>query len=335
MIRHQTRPSTRRPQRRKAVRLAAGLMAGLIATGGAAQAASLKPYARVEGAEIRLSHVVEGAGEAGAMIIGAAPPPGDDLVLSASNVVRLARANGVDLADVPAITRIQVERPGLPVGRDEIADLLLQALRDQGYDDDYEVALSNTRLTVYMPVTAAMTDLKVDNVRFTERTGRIMAELAVPQGQGRTERVTLNGMAQRMQHVPVLTRALSPGDTIERADLEWQRQPARRVNRAAVLEMEDLLGMSLRRRVRPGQTLRATDVETPQLVERGQLVAMVLQRGALTLTATGKALQSGGDGDLIRLQNTATHRVVEGRVTHGGRVAVGAMGPIRTAQRGR
>ncbi|MBB4210412.1 flagella basal body P-ring formation protein FlgA [Rhodothalassium salexigens DSM 2132] len=334
MTRHQIRPSTRRrPIRFPAVRLAAGLMAGLVAA-GAAQAASLKPYARVEGAEIRLSHVVEGAGDAGAMIIGAAPPPGDELVLSASNVVRLARANGVELAEVPAITRIQVERPGLPVGRDEIADRLLQALRDLGYDDDYEVGLLNTRLTVYMPVNADLADLKVDNVRFTEHTGRIMAELVVPQGQGRTERVTLNGMAQRMQHVPVLTRALSPGDTIERADLEWERQPARRVNRGAVLEMEDLLGMSLRRRVRPGQTLRATDVETPQLVERGQLVAMVLQRGALTLTATGKALQSGGDGDLIRLQNTATHRVVEGRVTAGGRVAVGAMGPIRTAQRG-
>ena len=316
--------------------LLAGALAVCLGLSGGAEAqaaASIKPFAKVKGSEIRLSHVVEGAGEAGNIIVQAAPAPGDDMTLSAAGVARLAEANGVALASASNITRIRVERPGLAVSRAEIAGLLLDALRAEGHDDDYEVSLSNSRLTVYLPLGSSLDDLTLSNLRFTDRTGRVSADLQVPLGDGRTDRVALSGLAERMQHIPVLAASMAPGDRIGREDLEWVRKPARRISRNVVRDMDGLLGMSLRRPVRPGQSLRSSDVEKPRLIERGQRVSMVIEHKRMTLTATGKALESGGRGDLIRLQNIATHRVVEAVVVSPNRVDIGHGERVQTARR--
>lgn len=309
----------------------AGLAAAFIATGAAA--ATLKPYAQVEGSQIRLHHVLDNVETAGDVVVRAAPAPGDDVVISAGTIVRLAKANGIPLAKASGISRVRVERPGVAVSQDDIADLVMESLRMDGVRGDYEVSLSNSRLRVAVPVGSEFTDLQLEDLRFNERTGRFSASLITPVGQGRTARTGISGKAMRMQEVPVLAASLSPGETIRRNDLEWVRKPARRVNRHAVLTMDSLLGMSLRRRVRAGQPLRSSDVEKPRVVERGQTVAMVFERGRMTLTATGKALQAGGRGEMIRLQNVATHRVVEGVIVGPNRVTIGAPAPVQTARR--
>jgi flagella basal body P-ring formation protein FlgA len=52
----------------------------------------------------------------------------------------------------------------------------------------------------------------------------------------------------------------------------------------------------------------------------------------MTLTAQGKALEDGGDGQMIKIQNPKSMRTVEGRVTGMGEVTVGApQAPIQTA----
>lgn len=60
----------------------------------------------------------------------------------------------------------------------------------------------------------------------------------------------------------------------------------------------------------------------PKLVRRGQPVALTIRSGALTITAQGRALSDGREGDLVRVVTPSS------RTTHG---IVDASGAVRIA----
>ena len=49
--------------------------------------------------------------------------------------------------------------------------------------------------------------------------------------------------------------------------------------------------------------------------KKGDLVIMVLKKGALNLTTKGKALDNGAKGDMVRILNTNSRQTIEAQVT--------------------
>jgi flagella basal body P-ring formation protein FlgA len=56
------------------------------------------------------------------------------------------------------------------------------------------------------------------------------------------------------------------------------------------------------------------------------LVTIILKSPKMTLTAQGKALDDGSDGDTVRITNTQSNKVIEAEVTGPAKVAVLATG---------
>lgn len=64
----------------------------------------------------------------------------------------------------------------------------------------------------------------------------------------------------------------------------------------------------------PGQPVLARNLVAPALVERNAPVLLLIRRGALTITAEGRALARGGVGDRVRALNTRSRTTVTGVV---------------------
>lgn len=95
------------------------------------------------------------------------------------------------------------------------------------------------------------------------------------------------------------------------------------------LTMEQLIGRQLQYRIQSGEILSLRHLEgnrqkeTPTLVKARDNVRMVVRQGGLTVIVPGaEALQAGGEGDLIRVRNTQSNRIVTGRVVARGEVEV-------------
>ncbi len=82
----------------------------------------------------------------------------------------------------------------------------------------------------------------------------------------------------------------------------------------------------------PGRRLSAADLGlvapgsaagAPKLVRRGQPVTLAVRSGTLTITAQGRALADGREGDFVRVV-TSANRTVEGIVEASGAVRVAA-----------
>lgn len=117
-------------------------------------------------------------------------------------------------------------------------------------------------------------------------------------------------LAEDGREIAVLTRPVARGEAISIDDVTFM--PATRATPAdAITELDALVGMSARRSLAADRPLRPGDVMVTPLVKRGEPVTLLFQSGAVRITLRGRALEDGGAGETIRVQNSDSERTVE------------------------
>lgn len=91
----------------------------------------------------------------------------------------------------------------------------------------------------------------------------------------------------------------------------------------AVERIEEAAGKEARVTLYPGRPILLSQIGPPAIVERNQLVQMIYRRGALAISADGRALDRGGEGDRVRVMNLGSKQIVTGAVGDDGRIEVG------------
>jgi flagella basal body P-ring formation protein FlgA len=117
---------------------------------------------------------------------------------------------------------------------------------------------------------------------------------------------------------------MSPGDKISESDINWLRVPATRVSQNIIDDTQNLIGFTPRRSLRPGELIRANDVEPPRLVEKGAIVSISYAFANMNLSARGRALENGALGETINVLNQRSHRTIQVEVTGINEARVGA-----------
>lgn len=279
---------------------------------------------------VRLGDLFHGAGDKAAVPVAYAPQPGSRAVFDARWLYRVARAHGLDWRPASIRERVVVERDSQVVGAEQIRERILTALDERGADTgDAEVDLDNRMLRLYLPL-GASPELAVEDLAYDAGRGRFAAVLAVAGEGGGGQRVRVTGRVRRMAEVPVPARRIRPGEVISAGDLSWKRLASNRLQRDVVTSAEQLIGLTPRRGLREGVPVRASDVQRPRMIAKGELVTVTLSTANMTLTARGVALQDGSKGEAIRVSNLHSRQVIEAVVTGPGRVGVlGAGAPWR------
>ena len=125
--------------------------------------------------------------------------------------------------------------------------------------------------------------------------------------------------------LPVPRVTLYPGDAIRSDHLVDRVFNARTERRSAVYRSrEDIIGKVARRTLLPGRPIPVNAVREPFLVVQGRTVQIVFREGPLTITGYAVALQSGGNGDVVRVRNVDSGTVVKGTIAPDGTVRVSA-----------
>ena len=124
------------------------------------------------------------------------------------------------------------------------------------------------------------------------------------------------------REVPVLNRRLLAGEVIKSQDIKWIKVRESHLQSNIIVSEIDLIGHTPRRGIRAGSPIQTSAVQRPILVAKSSLVTIVLRTPRMLLTATGKALENGADGDVIKISNSQSKTVIEAEVVAAGRVSV-------------
>lgn len=124
-------------------------------------------------------------------------------------------------------------------------------------------------------------------------------------------------------NVDVLTyaRSIAVGELIGPEDLVWGK--AATAPSDAPHEPEQVIGLAARRPLRAGAAVAAHDLSAAQVIKAGQTVTISFEADGISLAVQGAALAAGGVGETIRIENTASKKVILAVVTGPGQAAVG------------
>jgi flagella basal body P-ring formation protein FlgA len=124
--------------------------------------------------------------------------------------------------------------------------------------------------------------------------------------------------------VPVPRITIYPGQVIEERMLVGRVFRSSMALRASTVSSSGVLvGKVARQTLLPGHPIDLDAVRDPYVVTQGQAALIMFQSGALTITSTGLALQSGGNGDVVSVRNTDSGRIIKGTIGPDGAVHVG------------
>jgi len=311
--------------------LALALLAGLIVAltpSAAAESRSetvsvtLKHEIAVTGHAITLGdlfHGLAGTDDRTGIVVAGAPDPGERTILSAAQVRDQAASHGVAWDNARRLRGISVRRLGTTISADTIEAAIAARIAEDGLTGDLDVILANRAMTLAVPVDAPKS-VGVEGFSFDPETGYFQGTLRAPAGDPSAPGVPVSGRAYELVVVPVPARPIARDEVITARDLTEARVRLDRLPNDVTLAESELVGMSPRRSLRAGAAVRRADVTQPLQVRKGKRVTVTYTRPGMTLSMVGLALDDGAQGDIIRIRNTSSNLVREGRVEGPGRV---------------
>ncbi|WP_200279990.1 flagellar basal body P-ring formation chaperone FlgA [Rhabdochromatium marinum] len=132
----------------------------------------------------------------------------------------------------------------------------------------------------------------------------------------------VSAQVERFGEVVVVKRPLNRGSLVMPADIALERRETSGLQAGYFDDMATIIGMQVRRSLRPGDILTDAYLKTPLWVERGQLVQMLSETGGIRVIMSGEALEGGSAGERIRVRNNSSKRVLEGIIESPGVVRI-------------
>jgi flagella basal body P-ring formation protein FlgA len=285
----------------------------------------MKAEATVTSGSVRLGDLIDNAGAAANIAVFHAPALGTSGTIQTHRVLQAARENGIGGVDTRGLNEIVIYRASRTLS---IADMELAvaqaAMRHLGIVSPEDVAVRFDRDVRSLQVEPdASGDLRLTRFTYDAQTKRFEGLLELNGSAAlRKNPARITGALEETAEIAVLARSITRGETLRESDILIERRPRSEIAADAVVTRSAALGKAARRSLRAGSALRPGDLMQPDLVHRNDLVTILFEMPGITLTARGKALDAGGEGDLVAVVNPQSNRTLHATVRGPGLVVV-------------
>ena len=133
----------------------------------------------------------------------------------------------------------------------------------------------------------------------------------------------IKGKFEDVLLLPVTNRVIQPGEIINEEDLDKKEIYESKLKDYMITDANDIIGLTPKRTISPNQFIKTSQVQKKKDVEKGQTVQVHYKSGNLNITSQGKALDHGTMGDMVRVMNPQSKKIIEGFVTGTGEVSLG------------
>jgi flagella basal body P-ring formation protein FlgA len=276
----------------------------------------LRAQVTVESDIVRVGDMVENAGTASQIAIYRSPDLGTTGTLPIAQVISTLQAHQVIGVDTRDIKSVVVTRLARTLESKEIESQVARAIEHRsGLGDAANLSLTFDRDVQDVRLEAWNNgSLQPASVRYEPRSGRfdVSFEIANDTNNNRTK-LRFTGIAIEMLEAAILTRNVERGDVLKASDVVTERRPKAEVGNDAA-PRGGAVGMQMRKGLRAGQALRVADLGKPDLVQKDDNVTLIYEAAGIYLTARGKAIDNGTEGDTVTVLNLQSKRTITGTV---------------------
>lgn len=219
-----------------------------------------------------------------------------------------------------ATAALAAERTRLPVKR--IQNEIEATIRSRMPWKNENVTISDVRFDETVDLPAGRLSYRIVPNRDEDFLGRTLLALHLFVDGQPVRKLWADATIAVLADVVTVIRPLGKHQHIELADLALVRRDLAQLPVDTVSRIEDALGHRTTRPIYPHTVLQSGMMVAPPMVRRGDIVRIVANAGPMTITATGKVKQQGSKGEMVRVTNMDSNRVITARVIGPGAVEV-------------
>ena len=115
---------------------------------------------------------------------------------------------------------------------------------------------------------------------------------------------------------------LLKGQTIDASSIHYRKKKITNLHQGYFGRLDSIERLQARRNLASNSILNSANVAPKLLVTSGQRVTILLKIKGLEIKSTGLALQSASLGQLVKVKNTQSNKIIEGTVSSEGQVTI-------------
>ncbi|MFH1157439.1 MAG: flagellar basal body P-ring formation chaperone FlgA [Pseudomonadota bacterium] len=286
------------------------MLAAALAASVASPAFAVTPRAEsaVLNDRITLGDVFDGVTENADYYLAPAPAPGRTVTLNVNDLIRISEALSLGWTPDGNHRQVVIRRSSGEIDLYDIQAALQARLAEKMRGQKFDMELFDRSLRFLVPEaadrTVSVNGLTTDAVKGLFKA--VVSPSAFPD-----MKKEVSGRFYPIGRVPVLKEPLRPGDVISAGDVEYVDMRASEITGSMITDADKLVGQTPRRGLSAMKPVTAGDVKSPVVVKKGDVVTMTLRSEAMSLTTQGRAMDSGSEGDVIRVMNTGSRQIVE------------------------
>ena len=322
----------------KIIAMALAFVAAFSGNGGgdekdkAKMAVRLKPSTAVRGLDVTIGELCElpandaAATALGQIRFGKAPVLGFSRTIARSEIVQRIAATGIDLSTLvfSGADEIVVQPVQIEIAAQDLLDAATNALQAQLAIEggDVEIEAPRQMRHVQAPPGRASQDLSA-RVRGT-RTGPNSAVVDVDvlvDGES-WKKIPVQFKLVRFQQVLKTLGTLRAGTPLGPDNIELAREPVDQAPGLFLARFEQVDNMIAARNLAAGQRMTLVDIAPPAVIQRGEVVTVVLTHGRVKVTAKAMANHDAPLGGRITLTSVSSRTSMTGIVQAPGLVVI-------------
>lgn len=197
--------------------------------------------------------------------------------------------------------------------QEKIKELLREELLKNNISESVKIDIKGQENGIALKEMRPSYDVSVDNIELNEKIRKFTATIAFKDGDYR-EDVELTGRYDELVSIPVLGERKQYKTVVTPSDITHMEVLKSSLTHETITDEKQLVGMVLKRSVREMKPIKVKDLIREQIIEKDKVINMVYKTPFVTLKTSGIAMENGARGDMVRVRNTASNKIVKAKI---------------------
>jgi flagellar basal body P-ring formation protein FlgA len=256
--------------------------------------------------------------------LGIAPSPGEKKVIDTSYIVLRMKKEGIDPEnfELECGDHVVVNRICKTLSKEELSIIVRDLLSKYLGIKNNKIHIENLSGIEDITIPEGKIEYKLDIRRNIEKYGRIIGNLDVIVDGEIYQKVWIQAKVSFYRNIAVINKNLIKGGFVSKADMDFEEELITDTSKNYITTPEQLNGLVASKNLKKGTILDLEQFSKPIMVNRGEDVLVEVDIKSLKISAMGTALENGCMGDVIKVRNNPSKKILTGRVISKGKVII-------------
>lgn len=206
------------------------------------------------------------------------------------------------------------------VTTDKVQESIKNALAERGVEGKLDVDINGYNSGFNLRNEPEAYQVYVQSISVNQQNRLWNADVAFTTQDNKMEKFKVNGKYDQLISIPVLSQKLPQNSVIKEEDIAWLELPKRRIPFGVVMDAEQLIGQALKRPMRDMRPIKERDLQKEQVMFKNSNVNILYNTHSISLRTIGIALDDGGIGDIIKVRNSSSKKIIQAIIRDEGNV---------------